>query len=163
MAKSLSIILNQIDKLQREAASIQRDVVVRIRKEIVKYGLTAEQLFGEVSAVRGRAAQGATKRAGSDRPIKYADGQGNTWGGIGKRPAWLREALDAGKSISDFLVQGGEAAVPAEARAAGKRPGRATVAAAPPKAGASAAVKAGARASSTATRSSRTPRAARQA
>lgn len=45
MAKSLTSILSQIERLQHEAASIQSAVITRIRKEISQYGLTAEQLF----------------------------------------------------------------------------------------------------------------------
>jgi hypothetical protein len=49
MAKSLSSILNQIERLQKEAASIQSEVIDRIRKDISKYGLTPEQLFGDTA------------------------------------------------------------------------------------------------------------------
>ena len=41
MAKSLSSILSQIERLQKEAANIQSEVISRIRKDIAKYGLTA--------------------------------------------------------------------------------------------------------------------------
>ena len=36
---------------------------------------------------------------------KYRDEAGNTWGGRGPRPAWLRTALAAGKQMSDFAVK----------------------------------------------------------
>ncbi len=98
MAKSLSSILSQIERLQREAASIQSEVIARIRKEIEKYGLTAEQLFG-VTTRATKKPKGAAAKA-----PKYGDGAGNTWGGMGKRPAWLREAIDAGKTLEDFLI-----------------------------------------------------------
>lgn len=98
MAKSLSSILSQIERLQREAASIQSEVIARIRKEIEKYGLTAEQLFG-VTARSAKKPKGAAAKA-----PKYGDGAGNTWGGMGKRPAWLRQAIDAGKTLEDFLI-----------------------------------------------------------
>ncbi|WP_143044983.1 H-NS family nucleoid-associated regulatory protein [Variovorax sp. YR216] len=37
----------------------------------------------------------------------YSDGSGNTWGGWGKRPNWLREALGAGKRLEAFQVRSG--------------------------------------------------------
>jgi DNA-binding protein H-NS len=37
--------------------------------------------------------------------VKFRDETGRTWGGIGKRPQWLRDALAAGKSLQDFAVQ----------------------------------------------------------
>ncbi|PZP26551.1 MAG: hypothetical protein DI603_23400 [Roseateles depolymerans] len=100
MAKSLATILSQIEKLQREAESIQMEVVERIRKEIAKYGLTPEQLFGG-GAPKKRGAKPVAKSAAAP---KYADGAGNTWGGMGKRPTWLKEALEAGAKLEDFLV-----------------------------------------------------------
>lgn len=107
MAKSLSSILSQIERLQKEAASIQSEVIYKIRKEIAKYGLTPEQLFGESEVRKSRAAKPA-KKAPKSRAAKYADGMGNAWGGMGPRPAWLREALEAGKALEEFLVGGGK-------------------------------------------------------
>jgi DNA-binding protein H-NS len=36
--------------------------------------------------------------------IKYADGQGHTWTGVGKRPGWFLAALDAGRTAEELLV-----------------------------------------------------------
>jgi len=36
----------------------------------------------------------------------YQDDQGNTWGGKGRRPNWLNDALEHGKRLEDFLVRG---------------------------------------------------------
>ncbi len=122
MAKSLSSILSQIERLQKEAASIQSEVVARIRKDIEKYGLTAEQLFGASGASKaGRAGKAAAKpssKTNKAKTPKYADGTGNTWGGMGKRPDWLRQALAAGKALEDFLIV---AAKPKAASPAGQR------------------------------------------
>ncbi len=105
MAKSLSSILSQIERLQKEAASIQLEVIDRMKKEIAKYSLTPEQLFGEAKSRSARAPKPA-KAAAKDRAAKYADGSGNTWGGMGKRPDWLRQALEAGKALEEFLIGG---------------------------------------------------------
>jgi DNA-binding protein H-NS len=37
--------------------------------------------------------------------IKYADGQGHTWTGVGKRPGWYLAALEAGRTAEDLLVK----------------------------------------------------------
>ncbi|MDR7267829.1 DNA-binding protein H-NS [Pelomonas saccharophila] len=105
MAKSLSSILSQIERLQKEAASIQLEVIDRMRKEIAKYSLTPEQLFGEPESRSARPSKPA-KKASKARAAKYADGSGNTWGGMGKRPEWLRQALEAGKALEEFLIGG---------------------------------------------------------
>lgn len=101
MPASLSRIKEQISRLQRQAEAIESQVIDRIRKEIAKYGLTVDQLFGKTAPVR---VPKAKKPAKPDHPAKFADGAGNTWHGMGKRPDWLRRALDAGKALEDFLV-----------------------------------------------------------
>lgn len=115
MAKSLTSILSQIERLQKEAASIQSEVIARIRKDIAKYGLTAEQLFGATGGVKQGRAKPGTKTAKVTKPPKYADGAGNTWGGMGKRPEWIRQALAAGKALEDFLIA--KATAPAASKA----------------------------------------------
>lgn len=110
MPTSLSKIKSQIEKLQKQAAAIESGIVVRIKAEIAKHGLTAEQLFGSSSTARvgGRGSAAAkpksTAKAGASKPAKFADGTGNTWGGMGKRPQWIHDALEAGKSLDAFLV-----------------------------------------------------------
>lgn len=117
MAKSLTSILSQIERLQHEAASIQSAVITRIRKEISQYGLTAEQLFGATGAAKPRRANAGTKTSKTAKAPKYADGTGNTWGGIGKRPEWIRQALAAGKALEDFLIGKATAPAPVKAKA----------------------------------------------
>ncbi|MET0519917.1 MAG: H-NS histone family protein [Burkholderiaceae bacterium] len=106
MAKSLDVILRDIEKLQKQAALIQSKVVDRIRSEITRHGLTVEQLFGAPATSGRTAAAKATRkpRAAGARATKFADGSGNTWHGVGKRPHWLRDALSAGKALEEFLV-----------------------------------------------------------
>lgn len=38
-------------------------------------------------------------------PPKYRDANGNTWTGVGKRPTWLRVALQNGATLSQFRVK----------------------------------------------------------
>ena len=42
----------------------------------------------------------------SARTVKFKDDQGNTWGGIGKRPAWFKAALASGKTPEELLAKG---------------------------------------------------------
>jgi hypothetical protein len=44
----------------------------------------------------------AAAKAANKGPAKYADNLGNTWGGRGSHPKWLKEALAAGKKLADF-------------------------------------------------------------
>lgn len=110
MAKStLEQINKRINELQREAARLREkevgEVVGRIKEAIKVYGLTAADLGLAGKASAGRRA--ARPARGSDRSAKYSDGNGNTWGGRGPRPRWLRDAIDAGRTLEEFAVKAG--------------------------------------------------------
>ena len=111
MNKTYSQLMKQIDNLQREAEEIKRKeiegVVKRIKEAIDAYGLSAADLG--LAARAPKAAKPGKKRGASkdERPgvVKFRDDAGNSWGGRGPRPAWLRDALKAGKQLSDFEVR----------------------------------------------------------
>lgn len=152
MAKTFSQIIDQINRLNKEASAIQSGVIERIKKEIAAHGLTVEHLFG-AAKVTGSTTPRSTGKRTAKRAAgapKFADGNGNTWGGMGKRPGWIREALEAGKDLSEFLAGGKgkatktvPAAKPKKAAAALKKPaGKAVVKAVRKKAAAPAVVPA---------------------
>jgi DNA-binding protein H-NS len=108
----------QIAKLQAQAEVLRTKevagVVARIREAIVHYGLTAADLgLGSLKAKapKGSASVATAKSTGkaatkkTPRTIKFTDGQGKTWSGIGKRPNWFKDALAAGKTPQDLLVK----------------------------------------------------------
>lgn len=118
MKKTYAQIVKQIETLQEEADRLRRqdieDVVSRIRDAVQHYGLTAEDL-GLAPKAR-RAAKAGTQPAAKKgrkgaaakpaaRAAKFRDETGRSWGGIGKRPQWLRDALAGGKTLQDFAVK----------------------------------------------------------
>jgi DNA-binding protein H-NS len=117
MTKSYAQIVKQIKALEAEAEKARRSevdgVVTRIREAIQFYNLTAADLGLTVKA-KPSADKGAEpvkrkrRKAAAPKPAavaKFSDGQGNTWVGRGKRPQWLRDALAAGKQLSDFEIK----------------------------------------------------------
>lgn len=114
MSKSYAQIVKQIETLKQEAEKIRRSevdgVIARIREAITFYNLTAADLG---LAVKPRAAgPKATTAKGKKRKaakpaavVKFRNDSGGTWGGRGKRPQWLRDALNAGKKLEDFAVK----------------------------------------------------------
>lgn len=116
MKKTYEQVLRQIEVLQAEAENLRRSevagVIERIRSAIAHYKLTAADLGLAVPA-KGRAMEAApTKRKGPKKAankapavVKYRNDAGGAWGGIGKRPQWLRDALNSGKTLEDFLVK----------------------------------------------------------
>lgn len=117
MTKSYAQIVKQIKALEAEAEKARRaeidGVIARIRDAIQFYNLTAADLgLTTKSRPEGAKAAGPAKRrkrrataAKTPAVAKYGDGQGNTWVGRGKRPQWLRDALAAGKQLSDFELK----------------------------------------------------------
>ena len=121
MTKTYAQIVKQIESLKTEAEKLRRNeiegVVKRIREAISFYNLNASDLglTGKVAAQvdsmkaantakpqRGRPRKNAVK---APKMVKFRNDSGGTWGGIGKRPQWLRDALNAGKQLSDFAVK----------------------------------------------------------
>lgn len=106
----------QIAKLQAQAEAIRKgevaQVIAQIRAAITHYGLSATDLgYGADGSppapapARKRARKSAAPKARKFTvPVKYRDGNGNTWTGRGNRPRWLVAALAEGKKLEDFAV-----------------------------------------------------------
>ena len=117
MTKSYAQVMKQIDSLKLEAEKLRRNevsgVITRIRNAISFYNLTAADLGlglrGKGVASKSAAPAKGKKRKGAaakgPRVIKFRNDSGGAWGGIGKRPQWLRDALNSGKQLSDFAVK----------------------------------------------------------
>lgn len=118
MTKTYAQIVKQIDTLKLQAEKIRRSeidgVITRIRDAVSFYNLSAADLglnlkakagAGKVSTpIKRRKRKGAAAKKASGQ-VKFSNGTGGTWVGLGKRPTWLREALAAGKQLSDFAVK----------------------------------------------------------
>jgi DNA-binding protein H-NS len=123
LGTTLQALNAQIAALQAKADEIRKkevgEVVAKIKDAIAHYGLTAADLGLGSSAPKaakvpgaarpgrkpGRKAAGKAKNPTQTRAAKYTDGQGRTWGGIGKRPDWFKAALAAGKTPEDLLIK----------------------------------------------------------
>jgi DNA-binding protein H-NS len=116
MTKTYAQIVKQIKALEAEAEKARRTeidgVITRIREAVQFYNLNAADLGltakakaagAKVFPAKRRKRQAAAPKAPA--AAKFADGQGNSWVGRGKRPQWLRDALAAGKQLADFAVK----------------------------------------------------------
>ena len=111
MAKSGGIDLSKlsIEELETLAKDIQTEVTTRreaerqrvfgqMRELAATLGLTLEEV---ARLERGKGGAGAI---GGQAKYRHPDDPSLTWSGRGKRPAWVNEALAAGKSLDDFAV-----------------------------------------------------------
>ena len=119
---TLAVLNAQIAALQVQADALRNkemaEVIAKVKDAIAHYGLTATDLgYGKAprqagkssAAVVSKSARKGRKGASakpSAKPVKFKDEQGNTWGGIGKRPDWFKAALAAGKTPEDLLSKG---------------------------------------------------------
>ena len=100
----------QIEALQKEAEALknrERDgVIERMKEAIAVYEISAEDLgLASSRGPRSGRGPGSGGRRGPQKRaegVAYGDGKGNTWGGRGPRPRWLKEALANGAQLSDF-------------------------------------------------------------
>ena len=99
---SLNELLAQKAALDLQIAETQRseraDAVAQVRALMAQYGLTAADVVGKAPT--------AGKRLGGKKvPAKYRDSAtGSSWSGRGLKPKWLKAALDAGRSLSEFAI-----------------------------------------------------------
>ena len=125
MTKSYAQIVKEIEALQHAADRARQKevegVIARIREAISVYELTPADLgftgsakqaagkaAGNAAAKKTRMKRGSGNAAKAAKPaavIKFRNDNGGTWGGRGKRPQWLRDALNEGKQLSDFAVK----------------------------------------------------------
>lgn len=89
-------IQEKIERLQKEAEEIRAKevaaVVKEIKRDIEKYGLTAEDLGL------------SSRRRRSKVAPKYKSGD-KTWSGRGRKPHWVKGHLEAGGKLSDLVVR----------------------------------------------------------
>ena len=89
------LIAGYQDRKRREAISAAEGV-------LKEHGFKLTDLFGDSVPAKG----GKTASGKGPVPAKYANPENpeETWSGRGRRPAWVREALDAGRSLGDFEI-----------------------------------------------------------
>ena len=85
-AKADALAAKEANKAARD------DAITQVKSLIAEHGILGKEIFEKA------------KRA--PLPVKYKDATGaNTWTGQGKQPKWLTEAVAAGYTLDQFLVQ----------------------------------------------------------
>lgn len=89
LAKGVHKAIEEFEAKQR------RDALAAVKAAAKEYGYTLEELTGAPS-----------KRAKAKNPPKYVHPENAkmTWSGLGRQPAWIKEAIAAGKSLDEFAI-----------------------------------------------------------
>lgn len=98
-----------IQELIREREAIEARILEETRKGRMEAMHQIRAIANEYSLSGSDLSRlGVDARAtnsAANRPAKYRNpATGATWTGMGKRPQWLRDAVEAGKPISSFLI-----------------------------------------------------------
>ena len=100
MTNRYSQLKSRIADLEAKAEALRKSevsgVIAKIKEAIKFYDITPRDLFGNKLMRASKLTRAAS--------AKYADSMGNTWGGRGPRPQWLRDALASGAALQSFAV-----------------------------------------------------------
>jgi len=87
----------QAEKLLQQAEELRKhevaEVIKDIKNKMAEYGISIADLESSKKTY--------TKAASV---VKYRGPNGEEWSGRGRSPAWIKEALEQGKSKEDFAV-----------------------------------------------------------
>jgi DNA-binding protein H-NS len=103
---NLADLLAQRAALEKQIIETQRaeraQAVAQVRDLMAQYGLTLADI-GSKSAAAPKSVSGPKTK--NKVAAKYRDAAtGQTWSGRGLQPNWLKAALTAGRSLSEFAV-----------------------------------------------------------
>jgi DNA-binding protein H-NS len=81
----------------------RRALKEQIESMVKEHGISLDELFPQAGKGRNLRKE---KRARGEQTVKYRNpaDPSQTWTGIGRKPAWLVEALTSGKTLEDFEV-----------------------------------------------------------
>lgn len=106
--EKLTLVVTERREAEEEELAKQAELEAKLAEYaqmIAKDGIDLEDL---VAAMNGNDSKSKTRKKRQPRPAKYEymlDGERKTWTGQGRTPAVIQEALDAGKTIDDFLIK----------------------------------------------------------
>lgn len=100
-----ALSLDELKRLQKEVtkaiddfeARRQREAIAAVEEKARELGFTFAELAAAVPAKK----MGKTK---SPPKYQHPDNPSITWTGKGRQPEWIKEGLEAGKSLDDFLI-----------------------------------------------------------
>jgi DNA-binding protein H-NS len=72
------------------------EAIAAARARAKEFGFKLEELIDEASS--------KSRRATSAPKYRHPENPEVTWTGRGRRPDWIREALESGKSLDDFAI-----------------------------------------------------------
>nr|WP_314418926.1 H-NS family nucleoid-associated regulatory protein [uncultured Erwinia sp.] len=109
----LEEMLEKLEAVVKERRESEAAIASEIKEKEEKLAKYRQMLLedgidlSELTAADTTAGKTRTKRAPRPAKYEYTDENGETksWTGQGRTPAVIKQALDAGKSLDDFLIK----------------------------------------------------------
>jgi DNA-binding protein H-NS len=98
-----ALSLDQLKEINKKSAAAISSYENRQRKEAVSKATEIAKAAGFSSLEEMMASQPA-KAAKAKPKYRHPDNPEMTWSGRGRKPSWIVEALDAGKTLDDFAI-----------------------------------------------------------
>lgn len=95
--------LDELKQLQQDVEKAIKNFEARRKQEALAAAeATAREMGFSLHELIGDAPKG--KRVANPPKYRHPENPEVTWTGRGRQPAWIKEALGAGKSLDDFLI-----------------------------------------------------------
>ena len=94
----LKALRRDVEKaIENYQARKKQEALAAVNEQAKKMGFTLNELVGT---------QGTKNKSGTKNPPKYHNPKNpsQTWTGRGRQPTWIKEAIENGKSLDDFLI-----------------------------------------------------------
>lgn len=98
-----ALSLDQLKEINKKSAAAIASYENRQRKEALSKATEIAKAAGFSSLEEMMASQ-PVKAAKAEPKYRHPDNPEMTWSGRGRKPSWIAEALEAGKSLDDFAI-----------------------------------------------------------
>jgi len=96
--------LDELKTLQKDVAKAVATFEERHRKEaLAAVEATAREMGFSLSELTGSTKK--PRKAAAPPKYQHPENRSVTWSGRGRRPKWIIEGLESGKSLDDFIIR----------------------------------------------------------
>lgn len=88
------------EALSKSEARRRQDAIAAVKRAVEEHGLTLQE-FLSVTAER-KPKRASSRTGGNEVRFRNPENSDETWSGRGRRPAWFKAQLEAGKSEDDL-------------------------------------------------------------
>ncbi len=100
-----NLSLEELKALQKDVEKAIADFESRKRKEAIEAVKAAAKEHGfSLDELTGGAAPRKSKASKNPPKYRHPENAEMTWSGRGRQPAWIKEALQAGRSLDEFAI-----------------------------------------------------------